>query len=121
MLLLRGSEVKGVVKMFHLLTARVDARFRKGISDVARAINPLDILEGNSRSLKTRVMIQLADAADSLRYDFEGLHERATAGDTTQPARDRNRGKSSADIREEWAKHVWHKIDKLKYWIETTH
>ncbi len=66
-------------------------------------------------------MMRLEDAAESLRREFEVYRERGTAGDITHRGREKNRGRSSAAIREEWVERIREKIDRLKFCMEMTH
>lgn len=96
-------------------------QFNEASFDVDGAIETLTILEKAASSAKTRETTRLAEAADSLKRDFEALREKGTTGDTTHRGREKARSRSSTAIRDEWAQGIRHKIDRLKDTMGETH
>jgi hypothetical protein len=89
--------------------------------DLEGAIEMFTIMEKGAWSKKTNATDKLAGRAYSLRREFELVRENGRIGDMTHRGRDRNRNKPLAAIRDEWARGVRVKLDKLIDAMVDTH
>ena len=89
--------------------------------DVEGAIEILDTMERASRSYSPRKFGRLADAAHSLKRDFVTLRKNGNRITFTHHEREKSRERSSAAVREGWARGIRRKIGRLKDCMKETY